>query len=99
LTAEVEDLRTGTEASEERARAELGMMRQGELFVQILPPDAKAPEIKPSLKPGAKPVSAVPVKPGSAMPASATRPAQQAVRPAAAQPAAVTQEKTPARTQ
>ena len=35
LTAEVEDLRTGTEASEERARAELGMMRQGELFVQI----------------------------------------------------------------
>ena len=46
LIAEVEDLRSGTEASEERARAELGMMRQGELFVQILPPDVKAPEVK-----------------------------------------------------
>ncbi len=57
LTAEVEDLRTGTEASEERARAELGMMRQGELFVQILPPDVKAPELKPNLKPGTKPVA------------------------------------------
>jgi cell division protein FtsB len=54
LSAEVEDLRTGTEAAEERARAELSMMRQGELFVQILPPDVKAPEVKLNTKPGAK---------------------------------------------
>ena len=54
LHAEVEDLRTGTEASEERARAELGMMRQGEVFVQILPPGVAPPEVKPprSTKPG-----------------------------------------------
>ncbi len=51
LLAEVDDLRTGTEAAEERARAELGMMRQGELFVQVLPPDVKPPELKPSTKP------------------------------------------------
>ncbi|NQW85338.1 MAG: cell division protein FtsB [Alcaligenaceae bacterium] len=51
LLAEVDDLRTGTEAAEERARAELGMMRQSELFVQVLPPDVKPPEIKPSSKP------------------------------------------------
>lgn len=55
LSAEVEDLRTGTEAAEERARAELSMLRQGELFVQILPPDVKAPEIKSNAKVGAKP--------------------------------------------
>jgi cell division protein FtsB len=53
LAAEVEDLRSGTEASEERARNELGMMRQGEVFVQVLPPGAKPPEIKITPKPGA----------------------------------------------
>lgn len=51
LAAEVEDLRSGTEASEERARHELGMMRQGEVFVQVLPPGVKQPELKPSAKP------------------------------------------------
>ena len=55
LAAEVEDLRSGTEASEERARSELSMMRQGEVFVQILPPGVKPPELKPTVKPGAKP--------------------------------------------
>jgi len=57
LLAEVDDLRTGTEAAEERARAELGMMRQGELFVQVLPPDVKPPELKPSTKPQRPPAS------------------------------------------
>ena len=51
LAAEVEDLRSGTEASEERARSELGMMRQGEVFVQILPPGVKPPELKSNAKP------------------------------------------------
>lgn len=37
LEAEVQDLRVGTEALEERARGELGMMRNNEVFVQILP--------------------------------------------------------------
>ena len=63
LLAEVDDLRTGTEAAEERARAELGMMRQSELFVQVLPPDVKPPEIKPSTKPQRPVVPASTVKP------------------------------------
>ena len=36
LYAEVEDLRQGQEALEERARDELGMMREGETFFQVL---------------------------------------------------------------
>ena len=70
LLAEVDDLRTGTEAAEERARAELGMMRQSELFVQVLPPDVKPPEIKPSSKPNR--VAPTPAAPG-AKPTTVTR--------------------------
>jgi len=36
LDAEVRDLKTGTDAIEERARNELGMIRQDEVFYQIL---------------------------------------------------------------
>ena len=36
LDAEVRDLKQGTEAIEERARSELGMIKQGEVFVQII---------------------------------------------------------------
>ena len=36
LYAEVEDLRKGQEAVEERAREELGMIREGETFFQVL---------------------------------------------------------------
>ena len=35
LDADVRDLKTGSEAIEERARAELGMIRQVEVFFQI----------------------------------------------------------------
>ncbi len=41
LQAEVQDLKSGTSAIEERARGELGMIREGEYFVQILPPGPK----------------------------------------------------------
>jgi len=42
LEAEVRDLKQGTEAIEERARFELGMVRQDEVFVQIVEPRAEA---------------------------------------------------------
>ncbi len=37
LQAEVQDLKTGISAVEERARSELNMIREGEYFVQVLP--------------------------------------------------------------
>ena len=37
LRAEVEDLRHGLEAVEARARSELGMIREGETFFQVIP--------------------------------------------------------------
>ena len=37
LAAEVRDLKTGTEAIEERARSELGMVRPDEIFFQFVP--------------------------------------------------------------
>ncbi len=40
LEADVRDLKTGTEAIEERARSELGMVRQDEVFFQVQPADA-----------------------------------------------------------
>jgi len=36
LAAEVKDLKTGTDAVEERARYELGLVRKDEVFVQIV---------------------------------------------------------------
>src|SRR5688572_24571498 len=38
LDAEVRDLKQGLEAIEERARSELGMVKQDEIFFQILEP-------------------------------------------------------------
>jgi cell division protein FtsB len=41
LEAEVQDLKQGMAAAEERARTELGMIRPGETFYQIAPAQAK----------------------------------------------------------
>ena len=44
LEAEVKDLKQGLEAVEERARSELGMIRKGETFYQIIEPDQSPPK-------------------------------------------------------
>lgn len=36
LRSEVNDLKDGTDAVEERARFELGMLKKGEVFIQVL---------------------------------------------------------------
>lgn len=53
LAAEVRDLKTGYDALEERARFELGMIRQDEVFFQVLEP-AQTPartQTRPSTEP------------------------------------------------
>jgi cell division protein FtsB len=47
----VKDLKQGTEAIEERARQEMGMLRPDEIFFQYVP-------AKPAGKPGSDPDSA-----------------------------------------
>jgi len=44
LAAEVEDLRAGLEAIEERARSELGLIRKGEEFFLIVDPEDAEPQ-------------------------------------------------------
>ncbi|RJG06468.1 cell division protein FtsB [Noviherbaspirillum cavernae] len=53
LNSEVRDLKEGTGAIEERARYELGMIKDGELFIQILEPNGK-PALMSSSNPARK---------------------------------------------
>ncbi len=59
IEADVRDLQTGTGAIEERARQELGMVRQGEVYVQILEGATPIPAVKPAPAPAGKPGSAL----------------------------------------
>lgn len=70
LDAEVQDLKKGAGAIEERARYELGMIKNGEIFVQIVDPSKAVPPSSPVTAPSAAPMS--PVSSGSA--ASAATP-------------------------
>ncbi|VVE06598.1 cell division protein FtsB [Pandoraea eparura] len=74
LAGEVQDLQEGTSAIEERARFELGMVKDGEVFVQFVGPDgaggpqaasgAAAPLVS-STEPAHKSVAAAPPAPPS----------------------------------
>ncbi len=44
LAAEVENLKTGDEAVEERARSELGLIKPGETFYQVVEPGKEVPK-------------------------------------------------------
>ena len=56
LNSEVQDLKEGTGAVEERARYELGMIKDNEIFVQILAPDTLPPEaVQPPVAPARRP--------------------------------------------
>lgn len=46
LAAEVEDLKTGEAAVEERARQELGMIKPGEVYYRVVPQDSGAADAK-----------------------------------------------------
>lgn len=79
LAGEVQDLQDGTAAIEERARFELGMVKDGEVFVQFVAPDgAGGPQtasaadgpLVSSTEPAHKSVAAAPP---AAPPASPTK--------------------------
>jgi cell division protein FtsB len=50
LRAEVEDLRERLDAVEERARSELGLIREGEQFIQVVPENLN-PVARPAPEP------------------------------------------------
>ena len=51
LEAEVKDLKDGLEAVEEHGRLDLGMIKQNEIFIQVLKPGSKdAPSMTPHPK-------------------------------------------------
>ena len=47
LEAEVRDLKVGLDAIEERARSELGMVKQDEIFFQVIEAPAAGGAVKP----------------------------------------------------
>ena len=40
LDAEVKDLKKGLDAIEERARSEMGMIKEGEVYYQVIKPES-----------------------------------------------------------
>lgn len=54
LDAEVRDLKQGLDAIEERARSEMGMIKQDEIFFQLLAPGQSLPSAAPAAKSAAK---------------------------------------------
>ena len=60
LDADVRDLKSGVEAIEERARSELGMIRQDEVFFQVQQP---VPPVDPAPAPAPATATGAPIRP------------------------------------
>lgn len=65
LAAEVANLKAGNEALEEHARMDLGMIKTGEVFLQVIEPQPETPGTEP--KPDAASTPAAPA-PGASAP-------------------------------
>jgi cell division protein FtsB len=64
LDADVRDLKSGREAIEERARSELGMVKQDEVFFQVQRPMEQGATAPPAPVTGA-PGDSLPIRPAS----------------------------------
>jgi len=72
LDADVRDLKAGVEAIEERARSELGMVKQDEVFFQLRQrPESAGSERQDAAKPTTPGGASLPIRPAS--PSSANR--------------------------
>jgi cell division protein FtsB len=78
LASEVQDLKDGTGAIEERARYELGMIRQNEIFIQVLDAGAAPAATATPSASAAGPAPASPVTPASPASPGTSRPSAPA---------------------
>lgn len=65
MDAEVHDLKTGTDALEDRARIEMRMIKKDETYVQILTPNEPQPEVPVSYQVPAAPQAKKPAEAAS----------------------------------
>ena len=69
LDADVRDLKAGFEAIEERARSELGMVKQDEVFFQLRQrPESSADAGQDAAKPSSPGTTSLPIRPASSPP-------------------------------
>ena len=66
LDADVRDLKTGSEAIEERARSELGMVKQDEVFFQLRQrPESMRGETPADSRPSSPGTTSLPIRPAN----------------------------------
>jgi len=69
LDADVRDLKAGVEAIEERARSELGMVKQDEVFFQLRQrPESGSAERPDAVKPSSAGTTSLPIRPANSSP-------------------------------
>lgn len=84
LESEVEDLKQGTGSVEERARYELGMIKQNEVFIQVLDGNPVASRTPPASP--VSPASTVPPSGGNAVGSTAASGSIGAAKPVSSLP-------------